>query len=132
MDQLNAFDQRLATAFRQVLSRRFTIVSRNSLSRSPSTDAINVPGVVFRRQGVTMDDYRGGLESRLSSRTTLSSLYTFDWLKYDDNDVPSPVADLERGGHSHGAVVTLDHTLDPRWTVGSEYEMRHAIVQNAP
>ncbi len=131
LSQLNAFDQRLATSFRQVLSRRFSLVSRNSLSRAPSTDAIDVPGVLFRRQGVTIDDYRGGLESRLSNRTSLSTLYTFQWLKYDDTNVPSPVQDLERGGFAHGAVVKLDHVLDSRWTVGSEYEMRQATVQNA-
>ena len=77
LSELNAFDQRLNTAYRQVLSRRLAIVSRNSLSRSPSTDAVDIPGVLFRRQGVTMDDYRGGLEARLSKHTTLSSLYTF-------------------------------------------------------
>ena len=130
LEQLNAYDQRLATSFRQVLSRRLTLVSGNSLSRSPSTDAINVPGVVFRRQGVTIDDYRGGLESRLGQRTTLSSLYTFDWLKYDDTNVTSPVQDLGHGGYSHGAVLRLDHVLDPRWTVGSEYEMRRAFAQD--
>jgi hypothetical protein len=92
---------------------------------------VNVPGVVFRRQGVTLDEHRGGLESRLGRHTTLNSLYVFEWLKYDDNGVPSPVENLERGGHSHGAVVQLDHTLNTRWTVGSEYEMRHATVQNA-
>ncbi len=91
LDQLNAFDQRLTTSFHQVLSRRLAFVSRNSLSRSPSTDTVNVPGVVFRRQGVTMDEYRGGLESRLGRHTTLTSLYVFEWLKYDDNGVPSPV-----------------------------------------
>jgi hypothetical protein len=131
LEQLNAYDQRLLTSFRQVLSRRVTFVSRNSVTRSPSTDAINVPGVVFRRQGVTIDEYRGGLESRLSQHTKLSSLYTFEWLRYDSTNVTSPVQDLERGGYSHGALLKLDHVVDARWTVGGEYEMRQAFVQNA-
>jgi len=131
LNQLNAYDQRLATSFRQSLTRRLVFVSRNSLSRAPSTDAIDVPGVIFRRQGVTMDDYRGGLEARLSRHDTLSGLYTLEWLKYDNDGVPSPVANLERGGHSQGAIINLDHVLNARWTVGSEYEARHAVVENA-
>jgi hypothetical protein len=131
LSELNAYDQRLATSVRRVLSRHVSFVARDSLSRSPSTDAINVPGVFFRRQGVLINEFRGGLESRLDKRNTLSTLYTFEWLKYDDSNVGAPLQDLERGGYAHGAIVKFDHVLDPRWTVGSEYEMRQAIVENA-
>ena len=75
-----------------------------------------------------MNDFRAGIEARLSKRTTVSSDYTFQWLKFGDTGVPSPVEALERGGHAHGAVAQIDHVLSPRVTVGGEYEIRHAIV----
>ena len=75
-----------------------------------------------------MDDFRAGLEAQLSKRTTLNGAYTFQWLKFDDERAPSPASGLERGGHAHGAVAEIDHVLGPRLTVGAEYEMRHATV----
>jgi hypothetical protein len=42
--------------------------------------------------------------------------------------VPSPVKALERGGHAHGAFAELDHVLNPRVTLGAEYEMRRGTV----
>lgn len=128
LSELNAYDQRLNTSFRQLLTPTLAFVSKNSLSKSPTTDEVDIPGVLFRRQGVLMDDFRAGIEARLGKHTSLSSAYTFQWLDFDDSEVPSPVATLERGGHAHGAVAELDHVLGPRLTVGAEYEMRHATV----
>jgi hypothetical protein len=131
LSALNAFDQRLNLSYRQRLTPTVAFVAKNSLSRSPTTDEVDIPGVVFRRQGVVMDDLRAGVEARLSRRTTLGSDYTFQWLQFDDSDIPSPVEALERGGHAHGAVAQLDHVLGPRVTVGAEYEIRRATVDEA-
>jgi hypothetical protein len=128
LTELNAFDQRLTVQYRHRLSPTVTFIAKNSLSRSPTTDEADVTNLVFRRQGVVMDDFRAGIEARLSKRTTVSSDYTFQWLKFGDTGVPSPVEALERGGHAHGAVAQIDHVLSPRVTVGGEYEIRHAIV----
>jgi hypothetical protein len=128
LSELNAFDQRLNLSYRQRLTPTLSFVAQNSLSKSPTTDAVDIPGVVFRRQGVVMDDLRAGIEARLAKHTTLNSDYTFQWLKFDDSGVPSPVKALERGGHAHGAFAELDHVLSPRVTVGAEYEMRRGTV----
>ena len=128
LSELNAFDQRLNLQYRQRLTPRVSFIAKNSLSKSPTTDEVDIPDVVFRRQGVLMDDLRAGIEARLSARTTATGDYTFQWLKFDDTGVPSPVQALERGGHAHGAVGQIDHVLGPRVTVGGEYEMRHAMV----
>jgi hypothetical protein len=132
LSELNALDQRLNTSYRQLLTPRVSLVARNSLSKSPTTDALDLPGVVFRRQGVTMDDFRGGIEARLTEHTTLRSDYTFQWLKFDDDDVQSPIDALERGGLAHGVATEVDHVLSPRVTVGARHEMRHATVDNEP
>ena len=132
LSELNAFDQRPNTSYRQLLTPRVSLVARNSLSKSPTTDALDLPGVVFRRQGVTMDDFRGGIEARLTEHTTLGSDYTFQWLKFDDDDAQSPIDALERGGLAHGVASEVDHVLSPRLTVGASHEMRHATVDNEP
>jgi hypothetical protein len=132
LSQLNAFEQRLNASFRQLLTPRVSFVAKNSLSKSPTTDALDMPGVVFRRQGVTMDDFRGGIEARLTEHTTLGSDYTFQWLKFDDDDVQSPIDALERGGLAHGVATEVDHVLNSRLTIGGRHEMRHATVDNEP
>ena len=73
LSELNAFDQRLNMAYRQRLTPRLSFVAKNSLSQSPTTDEVDIPGVLFRRQGVLMDDLRAGIEARLSKHTTLGS-----------------------------------------------------------
>ena len=43
LSQLNAFEQRLNASFRQLLTPRVSFVARNSLSKSPTTDAARPP-----------------------------------------------------------------------------------------
>jgi hypothetical protein len=131
LSELNAFDQRANLSFRQRFTPRVSLFARNSLSRSPTTDELDLPGVVFRREGVLIDDLRSGLEARLNERTTLSGAYTFQWLKFDQIDAPPPFDVVDRSGHAHGAVFEFDHVVNSRLTVGAEYEMRHAIVDQA-
>jgi hypothetical protein len=131
LSALNAFDQRLNASFRQLLTPRVSFFSRNSLSRSPTTDEVDMPGVLFRRQGVTMDDFRAGIDGRLSEHTTLTTGYTFQWLEFDKDAIESPLDPLERGGIAHGAITQIDHVLNPRLTIGAEHEMRFATVDNA-
>ena len=79
-----------------------------------------------------MDDFRAGLEARLSKRTTLSGDYTFQWLEFDDSDVPSPVEALERAAMRTAPSPRSTTCSAPRVTVGAEYEMRHATVDQVP
>ena len=45
-----------------------------------------------------------GVEARLSKRPPSAADYTFQWLKFGDTGVRSPVEACARGGHAHGAV----------------------------
>jgi hypothetical protein len=128
LSELNAFDQRANASFAYRLTPAHTIFARNNLSQSPSTDEVDIPGVTFRRQGVLLDDFRAGVESRLSQRTSLSAAYNFQWVDFKESDLLLTVDPLRRGGHAHGASAELDHVLTPRLTVGAEYEMRHGTV----
>ena len=128
LSDLNAYDQRSNSSFRQRLSPTMTLFARNSLSRSPSTDEVDLPGILFRRQGVLIDDFRTGLEARLSSRTSLSGAYVFQWVNFDEDPTTPPSSFLDRSGYANGAEAEFDHVLTPRLTVGAEYDMRHANV----
>ena len=128
LTELNAFDQRGNVSFTRRLSPTFNVFARNSLSQSPTTDDVDVPGVRFRRQGVLMNDLRTGVEARLDKRTAFTAAYTFQWIDFDDEDALVTVDGLRRGGHAHGGSAQLEHQLGPRLSVGAEYDMRHATV----
>jgi hypothetical protein len=137
LTELNAFDQRGTVDLRQRLSPRFTVFARNGLSKTPTTDDVDLPGIVFRRQGVLMDDLRTGVEARFDRRTSLSASYTFQWVDFEqlatNDDLP------QEGGRSHGVIADLDHILTPRVSLGGEFDLRRATqndgrqfnVQNA-
>src|ERR1700754_1460270 len=128
LSDLNAFDQRANSSFRQRMTPRLNLFARNSLSRSPSTDEIDLPGILFRREGVLIDDFRSGLEARLSSRTSLSGAYVFQWVNFDEDPTTPPPSFLDRSGYANGAEAQFDYVLRPRLTVGAEYDLRHATV----
>jgi hypothetical protein len=128
LSALNAFDQRASASFRRRLTPTLSLYSTNSLSRSPSTDEVDLPGILFRRQGVIIDDFRAGLESRLSSRTTLTGAYVFQWVDFDDTHAGPLSSLLDRSGYAHGAEAELDHALSRRLTIGAEYDLRRATV----
>jgi hypothetical protein len=124
---LNAFDQRSNVGFRHRLTPALTIFARNSFSKSPTTDQIELPGVEFRRQGVMMDDVRTGFDAQLTKRTSLTGAYTFQWVDFDENEI-LPVNGLTRGGHAHGASARLERSLSSRLTFGGEYDLRRGTV----
>lgn len=129
LSDLNAFDQRGAADFRQRLTSAVSVFARQSFAKSPTTDDVDLPGVEFRRLGVLHNDFRSGLEARLSSRTMMTGSYTFQQVKFDDDPL-LPVDELHGGGHAHGALAQVEHRLRPRISIGGEFEMRHATVDD--
>ena len=128
LSELNAFDQRSNVGIRHRLTPGLTFFARNNFSKSPTTDEIEIPGVEFRRQGVTIDDLRAGFEARLSKRTTLNGAYAFQWIDFEEIDGVLPANGLTRGGHAHGASAKLEQVLNSRVTVGGEYDLRRGTV----
>jgi len=124
--ELNAFDQRANVSFVHRVSPALNFFVRNSLSRSPTTDDVDVPGVTFRRQGVLLDDFRSGVDARFSRRSSLTAAYTFQYINFEDEAVL--VDNLRRGGHGHGGSVQYGYRLHPRVSVGAEYDMRRGTV----
>jgi hypothetical protein len=126
LSDLNAFDQRASASFRQRLSPTVSLFARNSLSRSPSTDEVDLPGVLFRRQGVIINDFRAGVDSRFSARSSMTAAYVFQWINFDDEHLNPPSSFLDRSGHAHGLEADYAYVFSPRLTLGAEYDLRHA------
>jgi hypothetical protein len=129
LTDLNAFDQRANADIRHRLTRNLTLFARNGISRSPSTDEIELPGILFRRQGVLLEDFRAGVDTRFGPRTSLMTAYTFQWVDFEQGSLPVETA-LSQGGVSHGAIATLQHALSHRLSIGADFDMRHALLND--
>jgi hypothetical protein len=127
--ELNAFDQRAAADFRHRVSRTVNVFARQSLSKSPTTDDVDLPGVEFRRQGVLHADFRSGIEARLNPRATVNGSYTFQQVTFDE-DPTQPINALRGGGYAHGGAAQVDYRINPRLAVGGEFDMRNATLDD--
>lgn len=126
LSELNAFDQRGSLSYVHRFSPSLNFFVRNSVSRSPTTDDVDVPGVQFRRQGVLLNDFRSGFDKRFTQRSSMTAAYTYQYIRFDDEDVL--VDNLRRGGYGHGGSVQYGYRLQPRVSVGGEYDMRRGTV----
>jgi hypothetical protein len=126
LSQLDAFEQRGSVDFRRRLSPSVTFFARNSLSKSPTTDDVDLPGIRFRRQGVLLDDLRTGIDAKFGQRTSLETAYTLQWVEFES---PSLTTDLLRqGGLAQGIAADIEHALGPRISIGAEVDTRHASM----
>ena len=128
LSALNAFEQRGTLAAEHRLSPYVSLFVRNNLSKAPTTDELDIPGVVFRRQGVLMNDFNGGADVRFSARSSLRASYVFQWLRFDGLSEAQLADPLRRGGHAHGGIAEYEYKLGPRVTIGAEFEGRRADV----
>lgn len=128
LSALNAYEQRGTVAIEHRLSPYVSLFARNNVSKSPTTDELDIPGVLFRRQGVLMDDFNAGADLRFGPRSALRGSYVFQWLRFDGLSEAQLADPLRRGGHAHGGIAEYDYRLGPRVTIGAEFEGRHAVV----
>lgn len=129
VSQFDAANQRANIELKQRLSRRLNLFARDNLAITPTTEdlATGVAPVVLRRRTTRFNDFRGGVETVFSSKTTLSTAYTSQWITFARDE---EVAPLLRGGHSHGAEVTLRRALTPHVALSGDYTYQRAIVNN--
>jgi hypothetical protein len=131
LSALNAFEQRGTVSAEHRISPYLSLFARNNLSKSPTTDDLDIPGVVFRREGVLMDDFNGGVEMRFSPRSSLKASYVFQWLRFDGLSEAQINDPLRRGGHAHGGIAEYDYRLGPRVSIGAHFEGRRAQVDTS-
>ena len=120
VSQLNGFDQRGYVSLRRLATRRLTFFLHESYADVPTTDEVQLNGVPFARVGSQLNTVSAGVEARLSKFTDLSVRYENEWVQFDRQET------LLTGGYVNGVHGELSHRLSDRLSVGGEYGVRFA------
>jgi hypothetical protein len=118
--QLNSFDQRGYVSLRRLATRRLTFFLHESYADVPTTDEVELNGVPFSRTGSQMNVLAGGFEARVTKFTDLSFRYENEWVQFDRAEA------FLTGGFVNGVRTELSHRLSNRLSVGGEYGLRFA------
>jgi hypothetical protein len=122
VEGLDDFDQRATLGFRRAMSRRLSLFARNSFADTPTTDEVELNGVPFQRTGARTNTFAAGADYRLTKFTNLSTRYDTTWVSFDRPDV------FLTGGWIHGLRNEVGHQLSARVTLGGEYGIRIASL----
>jgi hypothetical protein len=120
VDQLNGFDQRGHLSLRRLATKRVTFFLRDSYADVPTTDEVELNGVPFTRSGVRTNTAQAGIDARLTKFTDLAVRVDNAWVDFDRTDT------FLTGGWVNGVRTELSHRLGVRVSVGGEYGVRFA------
>lgn len=123
LGQLNNFEQRADLSLRRLVSERLTVFLTNNFADVPTTDDVELNGAPFSRTGTRTNRLAAGLTARLSQVTDLSVRYENTWVSFDQAE---RVNTFLTGGSLNGFRADLGRRLDERLTVGGEYAIRFA------
>jgi hypothetical protein len=124
LNELNGFDQRVFASLRHRATRRTTLFMSEMFKKVPSTDELELEGVVFTRAGSHSNTLAGGVESRLTRYWDLTVNYDFNWIDFERTNI------LLRGGVIHSARAALARRLNDRAALGVEYGVRLADLDD--
>lgn len=119
-NQLDGFDQRGYLSLRHLATRRVTLFLHDTYTDVPTTDEVELNGVPFSRTGSRFNTFSGGVQARLTKFTDLSVRYDQTWVTFDRKDT------VLTGGWVNGVSAGLGRRLSERMTVGAEYGVRLA------
>ena len=122
---LDSYDQHASLFGRRLLSPHVSLFVRNTAASVPTTELSQLIAIPFVRTGSRLDDLRGGVEAAFSKRTSMIASYDFQWVQFDHDQ---PGSEALRGGHSHGASLTLKHLLTERFALTGDYDLQHATI----
>lgn len=120
-DGLNDSDQRAYGSYRERLTRRVSLYATDNFAETATTDQLQLNGVPFQRTGSRYNDFTGGVEARLSRTVDLATRYEMTWVDFDRKQNVALI-----GGFVNGADVELSRRLTERASVGGEYDVRFA------
>jgi hypothetical protein len=121
VSQLNGFDQRGYLSLRRLATKRLTFFLRDSYMDVPTTDEVELNGIPFARVGSRTNSFAGGVEAKLTRFTSLAARYDLTWVDFDRN-----TDSLLTGGWVNGLRTEVSHRLNPRASLGGEYAVRLA------
>src|SRR5688572_18494424 len=122
VDGLDGYDQRASLNYRRAVSRRFSLFVLDTYSDSPTTDEVELNGVLFRRTGSRTNTAAAGGDYRINKFLTLNTRYDGTWVEFDRPDI------LLTGGWIHGIRSELAYRFSERVSVGGEYAYRYATL----
>ena len=122
VDGLDGYDQRASLSLRRAMSRRFSLFVRDIYNDSPTTDDVELNGVLFRRAGSRSNMAAAGGEYKISKFLTFNTRYDGTWLEFDRPDL------LLTGGWIHGIRNELAYRFSERVSFGGEYGYRRASL----
>jgi hypothetical protein len=122
VDGLDGYDQRASIDLHRMIKRRLTVFARSIYNDSPTTDDVELNGVLFRRTGSRTNTAAAGGEYRISKYLTLDTRYDGTWVEFDRPDI------LLTGGWIHGIRNELNYRVSRHLSVGGEYGYRHASL----
>lgn len=123
-EQLNGFDQRLFLSLQRLATKRVTVFARNEFADVPSTDEVLLNGIPYSRTGSKSNRFATGVEMRLTKYDDLTFRYENTWVSFDNQST------FLRGGLMNEARVDYGRRLSERTTVGGEYRVRQAELND--
>jgi hypothetical protein len=124
--ELNSSEHRVRGVLEHRATPRLMVFTEGDWARVPTTDALVLSGIPFFRIGSRMASAGGGFESTLARHLVMRGRYTLRRVDFEEDDEFVNANLL--GGHAHEVGVSLNRAVSARLTVGTEYELRRAII----
>lgn len=128
IDELTRYDQRGRLDARYQMRPRLQFNTRQMLTISPTTEQLELAGLLFTRVGSRMLDSRGGFVYDITQRSKLIADYNFQWVNFDRGSESSPDFIFLQGGHSHSPTAELTYQVAKRVDVGGVYAYRRTSI----
>ncbi|HET7617687.1 MAG TPA: hypothetical protein VFK20_04190 [Vicinamibacterales bacterium] len=123
-EALNGYDQRGIVSLRRRATRHVTFYASESYTQSPTTDELELNGVPFSRVGSRQNDVQAGIDAQVGPFTSVSARYDLTSVAFD-RDSPG-----FNGGYVHGVVGTMNHKIAAHVSIGGEYRLRLARLDD--
>src|SRR5579872_2403047 len=121
--QLNDDQQHAFFSLREKITRRVTFSANDDFAAAATTDALQLNGVPFQRNGARYNEFNSALESRLSERVDLAIRYENTRVSFDRTANTSLVDGVVNGFDGE-----LSRRVTNRISLGGEYNVRFASL----
>lgn len=122
LSDLDGVDHSMYASLRHKVTRRVTVFFNESFQQEPTTDALELNGLPFRRVGSRYNMFSGGVDARLTRSLDLSTLYEMTFVDFLSEGI-SLSDGIVHGGHTE-----LTHRFGGRLSAGAEYGIRRAFL----
>lgn len=122
---LNRWDQRGRIYAKRQESERLKWAATADAAAVPTTDAVDLGGIPYRRTGATIANARAGVDYRLDARNDFVGSFGLQSVRFDRTELPGSFL---QGGHAVDFMGGWRHHLSSRLGVGADYGTRRAAA----